>query len=158
MLLQRAGTGTIPPPGFATPPWESLARRWDAQPDPKSSTVRLGPATVTLGHDDPEADDINPEKSANVHEHEFGWDNEHPKRQVDVGEFRIEWRPVTNGEFYEFYKAQDASQIQMPSTWVEIDGEILVRLVSTLFFGGEIVDPCFRASSLRSARCMGLCR
>ena len=91
-----------------------------------STTVSLGPATVSLGHDDPEADDADREKSVQVDNHEFGWDNEHPRRDVHVGEFRIEWRPVTNGEFYEFY-IQDKSRIQMPSSWVEHEGEIQVR-------------------------------
>lgn len=69
-------------------------------PQRKNRTVTLGAATITFGHDDDEADDA----STDVAMREFGWDiNEHPKRQVDVGEFEIKWHPVTNGEFYEYY-------------------------------------------------------
>ncbi len=119
MLLQRAGTGTIPPSasGFAIPPWESLADAWNAALTPSSSTVALGPASIELGHDDLEADDA----SLEVKDHELGWDNEHPRHQVDVGKFRIEWRPVTNGQFYEFWK-EAGGKVAMPKSWV-MDGE-----------------------------------
>lgn len=126
MLLQRAGTGTLPPLGFAPPDWTSLAAIWDSTPPPKSSTVTLGPATVTIGHDDDEAEDSLPEKALDVAGHDFGWDNEHPKREVSVGEFRIEWRPVTNGQFYDFYKAHGGKGLQMPTSWVEQDDEMHV--------------------------------
>lgn len=125
MLLQRAGTGTIPPKGFIRPAWDVLAKSWDSVPQPSSPTVTLGPATVTLGHDDDEADDA----STDVAGHEFGWDNEHPKRDVQVGAFRIEWRPVTNGEFYDFYQngGKDMDNVKYPGSWIEVNGETQVR-------------------------------
>ncbi|KAJ7149046.1 hypothetical protein C8R43DRAFT_1193699 [Mycena crocata] len=121
MLLQRAGSGTLPPPGFAPPPWASLAETWNSAPEPVSSTVTLGPATITLGHDDNEAED---DALGEVAGHEFGWDNESPRRDVHVDEFRIEWRPVTNGQFFKFYVSQG---VEVPASWVEIDGEMHVR-------------------------------
>ncbi|SJL07664.1 related to TAD2-tRNA-specific adenosine deaminase 2 [Armillaria ostoyae] len=124
MLLQRAGTGTLSPPGFAIPDWESLSGKWAAEPKPFSPTVTLGSATVTLGHDDVEAEDG---QASDVSTHEYGWDNEHPTRQVHVNEFRIEWRPVTNGEFYEFYKSGDGKDIQVPTSWVQVAGAMQVR-------------------------------
>ncbi|ESK95188.1 duf323 domain-containing protein [Moniliophthora roreri MCA 2997] len=130
MLLQRSGTGTIPPPGFAIPNWESLAQTWDALPLPQESTVKLGPATVIIGHDDADYEDKLPEKAKDVVNHEYGWDNEHPKRQVNVGEFRIESRPVTNGQFYAAYKEdheKDTKRFKFPSSWIEQNGEIMVR-------------------------------
>ncbi|KAI0365693.1 DUF323 domain-containing protein [Pilatotrama ljubarskyi] len=126
MLLQRAGTGTIPPVGFVPPVWDVLAESWNAHPEPVNETVTLGPEDITLGHDDDEADD----ESTDVLGHSFGWDNEHPQRTVHVGEFKIEWRPVTNGQFYDFYYAgggKDTPKVQFPKSWVEIDGEIFVR-------------------------------
>ena len=60
MLIQRAGTGMLPPPGFAPPPWDALAAQWDAAPAPTTPTVQLGPCTLTLGHDDQEPDDLLP--------------------------------------------------------------------------------------------------
>ncbi|KAL1746203.1 C-type lectin protein [Schizophyllum fasciatum] len=126
MLIQRAGTGTLPPPGFTTPPWELLKAQWDATPAPSSSTVSLGPAEVTLGHDDAEAEDSLPAHADEAHitQHEFGWDNESPARRVAVGAFRAEWRPVSNGEFAAFWCA---GKVPMPKSWVEEDGEVKVR-------------------------------
>lgn len=123
MLIQRAGTGTIPPStgGFSTPCWESLAEVWDATPGLSNATVTLGPATVELGHDDFEAED----ESLDVRDHELGWDNEHPKRKVDVGEFRIEWRPITNGQFYEYWKTSEG-KIPIPKSWVMSNGDVMV--------------------------------
>ena len=60
MLIQRAGTGTLPPPGFTTPPWKTLVQQWNSIPNPSSRTVTLGPDTLVMGHDDSEADDADP--------------------------------------------------------------------------------------------------
>ncbi|KAJ6582790.1 DUF323 domain-containing protein [Mycena sp. CBHHK59/15] len=127
MLLQRAGSGTLPPPGFAPPPWASLAEAWDAAPALAECTVTLGPTTVTLGHDDNEDEDGVPGKDVDVTGHEFGWDNENPRRDVQVDEFRIEWRPVTNGQFFKYYVSQGAGEVAVPASWVEHDGEMHVR-------------------------------
>ncbi|THH16530.1 hypothetical protein EW146_g4127 [Bondarzewia mesenterica] len=127
MLLQRAGTGTIPPPDFTPPCWSSLQASWESQPSPSMPTVTLGPATVSLGHDDNETEDEEIGKVTDVKNHDFGWDNEHPRRTVGVGEFKIEWRPVTNGQFYEFWKGDGKDKVQMPKSWVEENGEIMVR-------------------------------
>ncbi len=125
MLLQRAGTGTIPPRGFFPPPWKVLAETWDSLPQPQTQTVTLGPAEVVLGHDDNEADD----DSTDVLGHSFGWDNEHPERTVHVDKFKIEWRPVTNGQFYEFYMGAGKDKVQFPKSWIEVDGEVFVSLI-----------------------------
>ena len=122
MLLQRAGTGTIPPSGFIKPDWDTLAMTWRAAAKPETASVTLGPAVVTLGHDDYEADDGTPYKEG----HEFGWDNEHPRRQVQIGKFRIDWRPITNGDFYLLYRGEGKDKVQLPASWVEIDGDMRV--------------------------------
>ncbi|KAL1723779.1 C-type lectin protein [Schizophyllum commune] len=146
MLIQRAGTGTLPPPGFTPPPWDFLKAQWDAMPAPATPTAKLGPATITLGHDDSEGEDFlrqyaekdgqNAEdKSAQekglytedeIVNHEFGWDNESPARATHVGAFRAEWRPVTNGEFEAYWRKSDG-KVPMPKSWVEEEGEVKVR-------------------------------
>lgn len=142
MLLQRAGTvtpGTQPPLGFTSPPWEALSESWDTAPKLIESTVTLGPEEVAIGHDDSEADDT---LTKNFDTHEFGWDNESPRRVERVGEFRIEWRPVTNGEFWEFYERCERGTvegvgkgaIQFPTSWVKIGGETRVRIGDLSFF------------------------
>lgn len=123
MLLQRAGKGTMPPVGFIAPPWTSLAYNWDSTLLPTSKTVTLGPTTLCLGHDDQEGHDSNAPEDL---DHEFGWDNEHPQREITVGQFKIEWRPVTNGEFFKFYLNEGRDKVDFPSSWVENGDKIQV--------------------------------
>ncbi|KAG5644703.1 hypothetical protein DXG03_007926 [Asterophora parasitica] len=127
MLIQRAGTGTLPPPGFTTPPWEVLTRQWDATPAPSASTVALGPAIVSLGHEDSEGDDVLDGVREDTDDHVFGWDNESPERKFEVGAFRTDWRPVSNREFETFWRENGADSSKLPGSWVEEDGEIKVR-------------------------------
>ena len=61
MLIQRAGTGTLPPPGFPVPLFHKLVKQWESVPAPTEPTVSLGPAEMTLGWDDQESDDLLPE-------------------------------------------------------------------------------------------------
>ena len=151
MLIQRAGSGTLPPPGFTSPPWEVLAQQWNAVAAPSNNTVTLGPASVTLGHEDCEGEDKLDGIEEYVDGHVFGWDNESPERKVDVCAFRMEWRPVSNREFETFWRATGKENLGMPGSWVEQDGEIKV----CLFF------PFFVRHSQawllpRSEQCMGL--
>ena len=120
MLLQRTWTGTIPPSvgGFATPCWESLAEAWDASPDPSSAIATLGPTAVEFGHDGYETDGA----SLDVEDHQFGW---HLRPKVEVGAYSIEWRPVTNGQFYEYWTAAEG-KVSMPKSWVNQNGNVMV--------------------------------
>ena len=127
MLIQRATTGTLPPPGFTTPAWSALSVQWDQfTPLLSSPTTILGPATLILGHDDSEADDHLPELMYIVDGHDYGWDNESPQRSVEVAKFKIDWRPVTNREFYSFWKGDGKGMVEMPKSWVDEDGDIKV--------------------------------
>ncbi|KAF8629899.1 hypothetical protein AX15_003254 [Amanita polypyramis BW_CC] len=127
MLIQRAGTGTLPPPEFSVPSWELLAHQWANLPTPSEPTVVLGPEAVILGHDDCEADDDMEEMRFAVRGHTFGWDNESPSRKVNVGRFRVEWRPITNREFESFWR--ENKNIQLPKSWCLVDGEVKVRTI-----------------------------
>jgi len=118
MLIQRAGTGVLPPPGFVTPPWEALSAQWDATyTSPPVPTVTLGPSTITLGHEDCEGNDFDEEVRDQVEGHQFGWDNESPSRRVEVGKFRVAWRPITNGDFHAWW--MNRKEIGLPPSWVE---------------------------------------
>ncbi|KAG6830821.1 hypothetical protein H0H87_006994 [Tephrocybe sp. NHM501043] len=127
MLIQRAGSGTLPPQGFSSPPWEMLVPQWDATPAPLTPTVILGPSTVFLGQQDSEGDDAAEGVGENVDNHVFGWDNESPKRKYEVGAFRAEWRPVSNREFEAFWRENGADVSRLPGSWVYEDDEIKVR-------------------------------
>lgn len=140
MLIQRAGTGTIPPPGFTPPPWVSLLTSWNAAPKPEDSTIVIEQTATTLGMDDIESEDNDPAKFLEVTGHVFGWENESPTQVVEVSPFKIEWRPVTNGEFFEFYEKiiKDKGRtivdikikelVKFPASWVKMEGgEIQVR-------------------------------
>lgn len=128
MLLQGVDkpNGTLPPPGFAAPHWDALSTQWSRIPKPNSEIVSLGPTTLTIGHDDPEKLDTSPELSTKLAGHEFGWDNEHPRREVKVGEFKISWRPVSNGEFYEFYEGAGKGKVDFPASWIKVGGDVKV--------------------------------
>jgi len=133
MLIQRAGTGTIPPPKFIRPQFEALSKGWEEQYAAISShslgeTVTIEPTIVTIGHDDLEADD----DAVPFHPaHEFGWDNENPRRTLKTPQFKISWRPVTNAEYYAHWsdpaKNQGGGKVSMPASWTEVDGKIHVR-------------------------------
>jgi len=133
MLIQRAGSGTMPPAGFMVPPWEDLGRQWASAPAPSTSDVLVGPATITLGHQDSEGDDKSPELTEDVVGHTFGWDNESPPRAIQVGQFKAEWRLVTNGEFEVFWRGPGKDLVEMPKSWVADEHGIKVRLF-VLFF------------------------
>lgn len=132
MLIQRAGTGTLPPPGFVTPPWADLAEQWDTIPSPSTKTVSIGPATLILGHDDSEGDDALPEFELKVQGHTFGWDNESPARTVTVDAVQISWRPITNGEFEAFYNGPGKGTVAFPKSWLMEDSQIKVSHIALL--------------------------
>lgn len=149
MLIQRAGTGTLPPPGFHTPDWTALSEQWSHVPPASSTPATLGPATLTLGHDDSEADDQDPLLNGidDVVNRTYGWDNESPARVVEVGAFKAEWRPITNDEYMAFWKS--STDKELPKSWVEEDGEIKVRL--SLFWPSIVNELIYNEN--RSARC-----
>lgn len=125
MLIQRAGTGTLPPPGFTVPPWAALAEKWASIPSPSTPHVTLGPTTLVMGHDDAECDDSEPGIPEDVRGHAFGWDNESPRREVQVDRFRAEWRPISNSGFYAFW-IKVGRPDGMPGSWIEQNGQMLV--------------------------------
>ncbi|PBK82826.1 hypothetical protein ARMGADRAFT_945806 [Armillaria gallica] len=127
MLIQRAGTGTLPPPGFMIPPWKALAEQWKNTPLPTTPTVIIGPATLTMGHNDSEADDAVAEFKYKVSGHEFGWDNESPLRVVHVNAFKADWRPITNGEFKDFWQGEGKNAASLPKSWEVVGDEVMVK-------------------------------
>jgi formylglycine-generating enzyme required for sulfatase activity len=109
MLIQKAGDqdGTKPPPGVPPPDWAALTRQWSARLVAEAGLdkqLTLGPTELWLGHDDFEAQDVS--DSTVVDHHEFGWDNEHPRRRVVVERFKVDRLPITNGEYLRVLEEQ----------------------------------------------------
>ncbi|KAI1196192.1 DUF323 domain protein [Nemania serpens] len=97
---------TLPPPDIPLPDFKSLAQ------DAKLSRVEnkwfdIPAQQVTLGLDDPE--DVT---DSNGH---FGWDNEKPRRQVDVHSFEAKGRPITNEEYARYL--HDTKKTSLPASW-----------------------------------------
>jgi len=127
MLIQRAGTpgGTIPPSRFARPVWLSLQSSVlpSSTPQPSSDDLITLPAqSFTIGHDDVEADDLRlASNSSFIHDYEFGWDNEHPTRVVEIAKsIKVEKRCVSNREYAAFLRDSDAGKGRKdPVSWVK---------------------------------------
>ncbi|KAF9240387.1 C-type lectin protein [Melanogaster broomeanus] len=126
MLIQRAGKGTLPPPGFTVPPWGALAEQWNATVRPPSTpTVTLGPATIVLGHEDCEAmisSLASPQSSTDTSS--VGTTRVHHVL-LRSSRIKMDWRPVTNAEFLAFY--QDHMEVGLPPSWVANEDSMMVR-------------------------------
>jgi formylglycine-generating enzyme required for sulfatase activity len=128
MLIQKAGDqdGTRPPPGVPPPDWAVLTRQWSASLVAEAGLdkqLTLGPTELWLGHDDFEAQDLS---DYVVDRHEFGWDNEHPRRRVVVERFKVDRLPITNGEYLLFWRGKGG---KAPCSWVVEGGEVKVRVL-----------------------------
>lgn len=137
MLIQKAESncsGTLPPPGIHTPVWGELVRQWSAIPLPVHVSVELGPEVISVGRDDCELDDYTAGEALDVKSHDFGWDNENPRRQVEVGKFKVDFRPITVNDFYNFWVGGTDEKVSsiLPANWVDDAGEIKVCLCGHL--------------------------
>lgn len=127
MLIQKAGEegGTRPPQGIPPPDWKALSLTWERRKEnekQQETVLTLGPAEIWLGHDDNEEMDTFTKTEPNG-KHEFGWDNEHPKRKSNVGKFKIERKPVSNGDYHTFWKPLNKPA---PASWVVKNDQIFV--------------------------------
>lgn len=158
MLIQRAYSdcsGTLPPPGIHAPVWDELVKQWNAIPASVHSSIELGPEVISVGRDDCEPDDYITDEGVDVKCHNFGWDNENPCRQVEVGRFRVDFRPITVKEYYGFWEGGVDGRVSngLPANWVEDGGEVKV-CGSAISLFEEVIDAMGCARSARSTvRC-----
>ncbi|KAI8987005.1 hypothetical protein BDB01DRAFT_719898 [Pilobolus umbonatus] len=126
MLIQSPRT--LSPKGVSVPGWKLALDKKQPLPKllPLSSARKLKVFTglVSLGHYDHEKMDLSAKYK---HDVEFGWDNEHPVRQVAVRAFEIDSRPITNGEYYTYMKERNISNI--PASWSVENGITYIRTV-----------------------------
>lgn len=144
MLIQKADSGcsgTLSPPGIYAPAWDELVKQWNTVLAPVHSSVELGPEVVSVGRDDCEADDYITGESKDARSHNFWWDNENPCRQVEIGRFRVDFRPTTIKEFCEFWVGGVNERVLnvLPTNWVKDDGKIKVCVVRLSRFAKRIM-------------------
>ncbi|CAO3589920.1 unnamed protein product [Absidia cylindrospora] len=141
LLYMLVQSPNINHPAVAPPAWW-YSQQHQQQQQPSFDFLSPAPlitfdsnTTVQLGHDDDEAMD-GKITSQSV---EFGWDNEHPKRMVAVSPFEIQSRPVTNGEYWQFWKQQRQQQKEStlaawwPASWNDLDEATTTPKVKTSF-------------------------
>jgi len=97
---------------------------------------RAGPEMVSVGRDDCGVGDYIVGERKDVKSHDFWWDNENPCRQVEIGRFRVGFRPIPIKEFCEFWVG---GVNVLPANWVEDDGEIKVCVVRLSRFAKGIM-------------------
>lgn len=134
LVSQRTGRGTSSPLRFSPPLWSVLAKSWDQAHQSRGATVTLGPTVVSLVNDGDQVDDLCIQAPmlcpTDCHVK--------PSRgSVCIEKFVIEWRPVTNHEFHQFYVTKGRDTIQLPTSWIEIEGDIQVCTRSLLSSGHE---------------------
>lgn len=128
MLIQSSSTRA--PHCLAAPQWDILAKRWASEEAYNLNEVLSIPAgSVDIGHNDVEDDDDKYVDSANFETHEFGWDLENPRINVQVKAFKIDALPISNAEYLNFAKAINLTLTKdaAPASWVEEKGEWKVR-------------------------------
>ncbi|WVQ75901.1 hypothetical protein IAR50_005536 [Cryptococcus sp. DSM 104548] len=114
---------TCAPTAVKAPEWDILAKRWkDEKAENKVLSISAG--EVVLGHDDAEADDARYLTTDGWEEHEFGWDNEHPRVSQRVEAFKVDSLPVTNNDYHSFLAATGAlksiTEENAPAMWTNV--------------------------------------
>jgi len=122
----------VPPPGFHSPAWkllppsETSTKESPSPITPPATQIPVPTTTITLGRDDPESADHEADGEESD-AHEYGWDNESPKREAAVpGNARIEGRCVSNAEYRAFWEGEGRKR-PMPRSWIMIDNKLHVR-------------------------------
>ena len=121
-------------PGFSAPDWEALSAQWSRQVATESRITRklvaeYAASSISVGHDD--FDHLDAESAYNPLD-TFGWDNESPKRQVDVPAFKISLLPISNGDYLRFSKSKgEMKDDLLPGSWMKLsDDNYGVRILT----------------------------
>lgn len=114
MLLQSPKAN--PPPGIPKPDFEKLQAEAELNSVP-NQWFRIPKQEVRMGLHDPE-NDIGPDRY-------FGWDNEKPRRKVNVEAFKAQGRPISNGEYANYLR--DTHSNTIPASWTINEPSSLLR-------------------------------
>jgi formylglycine-generating enzyme required for sulfatase activity len=104
MLLQSSKS--LPPPGVASPDFESLAMQASLNATPNEWFI-IPEQRVSIG-----LDDVGIDANSNRY---FGWDNEKPRRETLVPSFVAKARPITNGEYAMYL--EECNICKFPASW-----------------------------------------
>ena len=96
----------LPPAGAVKPDFEAIAREARVMAI-ENQWFEIPKRTVSLGLEDDDSDHIT--------KRFFGWDNEKPRRTVEVATFEAKARPITNGEYVQYMTQKDIQKI--PASW-----------------------------------------
>ncbi|GAA5839849.1 hypothetical protein JCM9279_005185 [Rhodotorula babjevae] len=136
-ICLQACTDLNVPRGLSVPDFPSLARSTSRLIDSQGAGARnkvlsFDMQTITVGHDD---SDVLDDETAFDPAHEYGWDVEHPKRELSVGAFKMDALPITNGDYLEWLEKEgkEGDEALVPASWA---GEKGARAVKTLY--GEV--------------------
>lgn len=105
MLLQS--NNVLPPYRGDMPDFESMASQ-SKQRTVSNKWFNIPEQQLSIGLDDP-GHDIMPNVS-------FGWDNEKPRRTVNVPAFIAQARPITNGDYAKYL--EDTNENSIPASWL----------------------------------------
>ena len=125
MLLQSDKTA---PPIPIAPDFEELAKRAHREAVP-NQWIKIPPSSLNIGMNDPE----NEERSDRY----FGWDNEKPKRVIDIHAFEAKARPLTNEDYARFLQGNNIPH--MPASWTKLP-ELSSKLSSPKSINGVHVN------------------
>ncbi len=106
MLIQSEKIA--PPPDVKMPDFRALAAQAEVLGVP-NEWITVPQSVVELGMDDPE--------NENIPTRYFGWDNEKPRRVVEVGAFAAKARPITVGEYTQYLA--ETGVTQLPASWID---------------------------------------
>lgn len=124
-----------PAPAFTTPDWKALSQEWKRQIQAESrsavdTTISYEATQIEIGHDDYDhLDKQTPYDAA----HTFGWDNESPKRTVDVPAFKVSLLPISNGDYLDFWQSKSDSEKKemLPGSWkLDEEGNISIKVLT----------------------------
>lgn len=107
MLLQSSKIRS--PPGSTKPDFAKLAEEAESHIVP-NQWFRVPSTKLQIGLYDPE-NDLGPDRY-------FGWDNEKPPRDVRIGVFEAQGRPISNGEFATYL--QQIQSTAIPASWMKV--------------------------------------
>lgn len=105
MLLQSEKT--LPPTGVERPDFERMSHEAKLHTKP-NKWFSIPQQTFKIG-----LNDCGEETVPNT---SFGWDNEKPQREVTVGAFESQARPITNGEYARYLHSQGIQSY--PASWI----------------------------------------